>query len=224
MPDVGDVVTARLTVAPYDSSTSAVLVVTAPDGTLSTPVTSTVDGGQTWTAPLTYTAAGVWLLRWTVTGTGASVENQQIAVAPTPGAGLTGHSYATTTQLANQLQAAPPLDAARQLVDASKALDDALLTAVYDTDSAGMPTDPDVQAAFAEAVCDIVDWWDETGDELGVDSDWQSVSAGPVSMSRGSNSNSAQPVGNGHLPPRAAAALRRLPPEKLRLGMVATPW
>ncbi|AQS70844.1 hypothetical protein [Streptomyces pactum] len=224
MPDVGDVVTAQLLVAPYDATTTATLAVTAPDGTVSTPVTSTVDSGQTWTAPLTYTAAGVWLLRWTVTGTGASVEIEQVSVAPTPGAGLTGRSYATTTQLANQLQAAPPLDAVRQLADASKSLDDALLTAVYDTDSAGMPTDPDVQAAFAEAVCAIVDWWDETGDELGADGDWQSVSAGPVSMSRGSNSISAQPVANGYLPPRAASALRRLPSEKLRLGVVATPW
>ena len=95
MPDVGDVVTAQLVVAPFDGTTQAVLSVTAPDGTVSSPATSTGDGGQTWTAPLTYSAAGVWLLRWTVTGTGASVENQQIAVAPTPGAGQTGRVYAT---------------------------------------------------------------------------------------------------------------------------------
>ncbi|MFM9675772.1 hypothetical protein [Streptomyces brasiliscabiei] len=224
MPDVGDIVTASLTVAPYDVTTSATLAVTAPDGTTSAPATGTADGGQTWTSTLTYTQAGVWLLRWTVTGTGASVENQQVSVAPTPGTGLTGRVYATTTQLANKLQAAPELDSVRQLADASKSLDDALLTAIYDTDDEGMPTDPAVIAAFAEAVCEIVSWWSETGDELGADGGWQSATAGPVSLTRSSDTTTAQPVAGGYLPPRAAAALRRLPPDKLRLGVVATPW
>lgn len=224
MPDVGDLATASLTVDPYDGTTAATLVVTRPDGTTMSPVVTGAGGGQTWTAPVTYTQAGVWLLRWTVTGTGASVENQMVSVAPTPGSGLTGRIYATTTQLANQLQAAPELDSVRQLADASKSLDDALLTALYDTDDEGMPTDADVRAAFAEAVCEIVAWWGETGDELGADGGWQSATAGPVSLTRGSDTTTAQPVAGGYLPPRAAAALRRLPPDKLRLGVVATPW
>lgn len=224
MPDVGDKVTASLAVSPHAVDTQAALTVTAPDGTTSTPSVSTADGGATWTAPLTYTAAGVWLLHWVVTGTGSSVENEQVSVAPTPGTGLTGRVYATTTQLANQLQAAPDLDAVRQLAEASKALDDALLTALYDTDDDGMPTDADVAAAFAEAVCYIIEWWGETGDEVGADGGWQSASAGPVSLTRGPDTTTAQPVAGGYLPPRAAAALRRLPPDKLRLGVVATPW
>lgn len=224
MPDVGEVAAASHTVDPFDETTQATLTVTDPDGTATTPSTSTDDDGHTWTASFTYTAAGVWLLTWTVTGVGASVENEQVAVAPTPGAGLTGRVYATTTQLANYLQAAPPLDAVRQLTDASKALDDALLTALYDTDDDGMPTDLDVIAAFAEAVCAIVEWWEETGDPVGADGGWQSATAGPVSLTRGSDTATAQPVAGGYLPPRAAAALRRLPPDKLRLGVVATPW
>lgn len=225
MPDVGDKVTASLTVTPHDGTTQAALTVTAPDGTTSTPSVSTADGGATWTAPLTYTAAGIWLLHWVVTGTGASVENELVSVAPTPGSGLTGRIYATTTQLANKLQAAPSLDAVRQLAEASKALDDALLTALYDTDDDGMPTDQDVIDAFAEAVCYIIEWWGETGDEVGADGGWTSVSAGPVSLGgRNADSAAAQPIAGGALPPRAEAALRRLPPEKLRLGVVGTPW
>ncbi|MEU6279732.1 hypothetical protein [Streptomyces sp. NPDC047028] len=132
--------------------------------------------------------------------------------------------YATVEQLADYLDTAAPANATKLLRDASSALDDALLTAIYDTDDAGMPTDTDVIEAFTEAVCAIVEWWQETGDPVGADGGWQSVSAGPVSLSRGSDTTTAQPVAGGYLPPRAAAALRRMPPEKLRLGVVVSPW
>ena len=131
--------------------------------------------------------------------------------------------YATTTQLANALHEAPPLNSVQLLTDASRALDDALKTAVYDTDDDGMPTNADVAAAFAEAVCAIVEWWGETGDPVGADGGWDSVSAGPVSLSRGSGSTAAAPISGGALPPRAAAALGRLDRCVFRLGVVCTP-
>lgn len=199
MPDVGDVVTARLTVAPYDGTTLAALTVTAPDGTVSSPVASTVDSGQTWTAPLTYTQAGVWLLSWVVTGTGASVENEQIAVAPTPlaGAGAGGRAYATTTDLAEYLQAAPPLDAARLLADASHMLDARVLAYCrYDVTDAGLPTDTDVAEAIGRAVCAQVAWWDEVGDSTGAaGAGYGSVSIGSVSLGRTTGSASASASG-----------------------------
>src|SRR5690606_41301848 len=108
MPDVGDLVTAQLVVSPYDGTTQAALAVTAPDGTVTTPVVSTGDGGQTWTAPPTYTAAGIWRLSWTVTGTGASVGAALVSVAPAPGAGLAGRVYAGSTRRGQSKQAAPP--------------------------------------------------------------------------------------------------------------------
>ncbi|MFE0819169.1 hypothetical protein [Streptomyces sp. NPDC058847] len=193
--DVGDVVTAQLLVSPYDASTTATLTVTAPDGTTSTPVASTVDGGQTWTAPLTYTAAGIWLLHWTVTGTGASVENEQIAVAPTPDAGPAERVYATTTDLANYLQAAPPLNAGLLLRDAARMLEQRVLRLChYDVDTTGMPTDPDVTAAIGRAVCAQAAWWDEVGDHTGAaGAGYGNVSIGSVSLGRttGSASSSA---------------------------------
>jgi len=220
MPDVGDFVTATLTVDPFDGTTAAALLVTRPDGTTASPVVTGAGGGQTWTAPVTYTLAGLWRLSWTVTGMGASVEHEIVSVAPAPAVTASGRVYATTTQLANTLHAAPPLDAVQQLENASKALDDALLTAVYDTDTDGMPTHSDVIAAFAEAVCYIVEWWGETGDQVGALGGWDSVSAGPVSLSGGSGGAAGTPIAAGALPPRAAAVLHRLDPAVFRLGVI----
>ncbi|MEU5624285.1 hypothetical protein [Streptomyces tendae] len=211
MPDVGDLVTARLAVDPADETTQAVLVVTPPTGPPLTPVVTPQNDGALWTAPVVYTMAGLWRLSWTVTGTGAGVEHEIVSVAPTPPVTGTGRVYATTTQLAEYLGAAVPLDAVRLLTDASRALDDALKTARYCVDDDGLPTEPAVQAAFAEAVCAIVQWWDETGDPVGADGGWDSVSAGPVSLSRGSGSAAAAPIAAGALPPRALAALQRVP-------------
>ena len=221
MPDVGDLVTARLTVDPYDGTTAATLLVTRPDGTTISPVVTGADGGKTWTAPVTYTLAGLWRLSWTVTGTGAGVEHEIVSVAPAPAVTATGRVYATTTQWANILHEAPPLNAVQLLIDASRALDDALKAAVYDTDADGLPTHPDVAEAFAEAVCRIVEWWGETGDPVGADGGWDSVSAGPVSLSRGSGSAAATPIAAGTLPPRALAALQRVPGSHLYFGVTS---
>lgn len=222
--DVGDLVTASLTVDPFDGTTAATLAVLRPDGTTVSPVVTGAGGGQTWTAPVSYTLAGLWRLSWTVTGTGASVEHEVVSVAPAPAVTVSGRVYATTTQLANILHEAPPLDAVQLLTDASQALDDALLTAVYDTDDDGLPTHVDVIAAFAEAVCRIVEWWAETGDPVGADGGWDSVSAGPVSLSRSSGSTASAPIAAGSLPPRAAAVLRRLDVCVFRLGVVVSGW
>ncbi|MYR45086.1 hypothetical protein [Streptomyces sp. SID5910] len=227
MPDVGDQVTARLTVAPYDQTTMAALVVTAPDGTVSTPVVSSVDGGQTWTAPLVYTLAGVWLLRWTVTGAGASVENQQVSVAPTPGAGASGRVYATTTDLANYLRAAPPVDSAGLLEDASRMLDARVLTYCrYDVDNAGLPSDPDVAAAIGRAVCAQVAWWDEVGDSRGAAGvGYGSVAIGSVNLGRSVTSVSGDDSAARQLAPQVADELRA--PHlhgKLWLGALAVTW
>ncbi|MGY0023754.1 hypothetical protein ACVHNB_32895 [Streptomyces sp. YJ-C3] len=210
MPDVGDVVTARLVVSPADQTTGAALVVTRPDGTTDAPVVTSEDDGTVWAAPVTYTLAGLWRLSWTVTGTGASVEHEVVSVAPAPLVATTGRVYATTTQLAEYLGTAVPLDAVRLLTDASRALDDMLRAARYCVDDDGMPTDPAASAAFAEAVCAIVQWWDETGDPVGAGAGWDSVSAGSISLS-GRSSSTATPIAAGNLPPRALAALQRVP-------------
>ncbi|MFE0808215.1 hypothetical protein ACFW34_12115 [Streptomyces sp. NPDC058848] len=231
MPDVGDVVTARLVVAPYDATTTAVLAVTAPDGTVSTPVTSTVDGGQTWTAPLVYTLAGVWRLSWTVSGTGASVEHELVSVAPTPQVGAGGRVYATTTDLANYLQEAPPLDAQQLLDAASRMLDSRVLAYCrYDVTDLGMPSDPDVATAISRAVCAQAAWWDEVGDHIGAaGAGYGNVSIGSVSLGRTTGSAASSASGED-------SAARQIAPQvwdelrapalydKLVIGAVAVPW
>ncbi|MFF7553569.1 hypothetical protein ACFZA9_11865 [Streptomyces olivaceus] len=227
MPDVGDVVTAQLVVAPYDTSTQAVLTVTAPDGTMSTPVTTSEDGGQTWTAPLVYTAAGVWLLHWMVSGTGASVENEQVSVAPTPGASAGGRTYATTTDLANYLREAPPLDAAGLLADASTMLETRVLAYCrYDVDDQGMPSDPDVSKAISRAVCAQVAWWDEVGDSTGAAGvGYGNVAIGSVNLGRSVTSVSGDDSAARQIAPQVADELRA--PhlhDKLYIGALSVPW
>jgi hypothetical protein len=215
MPDVGDFVTARLSVDPADGTTAATLVVIPPTGLPLTPVVSSQEGGAVWTAPVTYTMAGLWRLSWTVTGTGAGVEHELVSVAPLPGASAGGRVYATTTQLAEYLGAAPPLDGARLLLEASRLLDrDFLKAAVYDVDSTGLPTDTEVAAAFAEAVCAQVEFWGEVGAETDISGPLQGVTIGSVNLQYGAGDNRSGPS---YYAPKLVRALQSLPAVKFRL-------
>lgn len=186
MPDVGDMVTATLLVNPFDNTTAATLLVTRPDGTTVSPVATTDDDGNTWTAPLTYTMAGTWFLKWSVTGMGASVEWEEVGVSPDPTyVNPDVRVYATTTELANFLRAAPPPGARGLLEDASRAMARVLIQSVYAVDSLGFPSDLVQREAVRDATCAIVEWWMETGDVLGTSGDWASASAGNVSITRG---------------------------------------
>ena len=219
MPGVGDQVTASLTVVPADATTAATLTVTAPDGTLSTPAATSVDDGTTWTAPVTYTAAGVWRLSWAVTGTGASVEHQMVSVAPAPGGPVGGRVYATTTQLAEYLQAAPALDSARLLLRASELLDsDFLLPAVYEVDGDGMPTDPDVIKGFADAVCAQVEFWGEVGEETDISGPLVGAQIGSVNLQFGTGADRSGPS---YYAPKLLRALGSIPKDVFRMQVWA---
>lgn len=115
--------------------------------------------------------------------------------------------YATPEQLTAWTGKAAPPDADRLLARASEDVDDALLAAVYTTDSAGMPTEPAVVAALADAVCAQVEYQLAAGsDGTGADDRWDSVSIGPVAMS---GRRGARPPGAVDLAPRAHRALTR---------------
>ncbi|MFJ9892718.1 hypothetical protein ACIQPR_05230 [Streptomyces sp. NPDC091280] len=102
----------------------------------------------------------------------------------------------------------PPPDADRLLALASEDIDDALLTAVYRTDSAGRPTDPKVVTALAEAVRAQIEYWAATGDDgTGAAGRWDSVSIGPVSLSGRKDPPAA--AGDVDLAPRTHRALTR---------------
>lgn len=106
-----------------------------------------------------------------------------------------------------------------QLRAASARLDSALSGVYYDTDAAGLPTDSDVSAALAAAVCAIVQYWEETGDTTGSGAGevYQSASIGSASYTRGYSKEGSAAGGSGRLPQvasdiLAAAGLRAVAP------------
>ncbi|MFE4256052.1 hypothetical protein ACFRU3_42785 [Streptomyces sp. NPDC056910] len=116
--------------------------------------------------------------------------------------------YATADQLAAWTGNPAPSDADRLVTRASEDIDDALLTAVYCVDDAGMPSDPDVVQALADATCAQVEYQQATGDDgTGAAGRWDSVSIGPVSLS-GRSDTMPGPTGL-DLAPRAQRRLRR---------------
>lgn len=89
---VGDVEVPYLDITPVDGTTAATLTVVDPAGaeTVITATGGTVqDDVQRWTADtaVTYAQAGLWLLKWTVTGTGAGAETLQVYVTASPVSG-----------------------------------------------------------------------------------------------------------------------------------------
>jgi hypothetical protein len=98
-------------------------------------------------------------------------------------------AYATVGELDAALGYTPT--GAQQLLDrASRDIDQALLTAVYDVDSGGAATDPDVIAALRAAAIEQVAYQLELGNTSGIRHGMQpgvpsGTSAGSVDLSRG---------------------------------------
>jgi hypothetical protein len=99
-------------------------------------------------------------------------------------------------------------EATRLLTRASGKVDELLLTAIYDTDSGGAPTDAKVIEALKEATCAQAAWWLETGDESGVQGRYQSVGIGSVSLTRAGAGSARGVAGDDTASPDAARVLR----------------
>lgn len=87
--DVGDTAPLHLTVNPYGDDTLAeVTEVRCPDGTLLDPPPLSAAGEHLgeWTAALPLAQAGLYVVTWTVTGTGAGLERDVVPVRPAPAA------------------------------------------------------------------------------------------------------------------------------------------
>jgi hypothetical protein len=125
MPDVGDFRTPTLTVNPFDGTTVATLSVVAPNGTATAVAVASSGGGASWaaTAPYEFTAEGVWVERWTVTGTGKGREfAYEIAVGVALPAQLPealAHIGHLVARLGRSLTASEKLRAPAMLGDAS---------------------------------------------------------------------------------------------------------
>lgn len=73
--------------------------------------------------------------------------------------------YATAEQVHALVGITPTAGTLRR---ASRDVDSILKSAVYDTDTVGMPTSQPVQDLFAEMVAEQVAWFSELGDETGI--------------------------------------------------------
>lgn len=83
--DVGDPAVFQVTVGGHNETTNATVVVTAPDGTTTTPTPTTPDGGATWILPdVVLNQAGRWYVTWTVTGAGAGTQSDVVEAEPLP--------------------------------------------------------------------------------------------------------------------------------------------
>lgn len=117
-------------------------------------------------------------------------------------------TYATAADLAGSpwnLTLAPD-EADRYLALASADVETLTATAVYATDSSQMPASAPIRQAFRDATCAQAVWLAETGDEMGVSSQFKSISLGSFSASVGAGSTAA--FGGSVLAPRAVAILR----------------
>lgn len=93
--------------------------------------------------------------------------------------------YATVEEFGVFLDPDPvPANAARLLKNASRKLDGLLIGACYDTDTGGMPTDPDVIDLFREAVCLQAQYIADLGDETGANANVNSQTVGNVTVTR----------------------------------------
>jgi hypothetical protein len=125
LPDIGDVyrisTTVTDTAGDLVNAATAVLTVTAPDGTTSTPAVTNPSAG-TYHADVTIDAAGRWLWRWATT-TPTGVEHGHIDVPVDPPARLL--PLATIEDLESRIGTLSPAQVARVpalLADASAAI------------------------------------------------------------------------------------------------------
>jgi len=97
----------------------------------------------------------------------------------------------------------------RQLQRASDLVDAALQSAYYTVDASGNATDAGVIAALRNATCAQVEWWRQTGDEMGAKA--------LTRPAPGARATSPAPTMQG-------AALRRLCPRALEYLTVPNLW
>lgn len=169
----GDTITPHLAITDLtiDDTTTATLTIYDPDDDPLTATATPDDDTRTvWTAnTITVAAPGEWRMVWTVTN-GAGQRRTIVRVITVTDDAVTvptGFSYATTGDWAHYTRNPLPDDGRRTLIAASREIDRATRTAVYATDDRGYATDPDIRRALADATCELVLWWAETGLETG---------------------------------------------------------
>ncbi|MFI7547208.1 hypothetical protein [Actinoplanes sp. NPDC049599] len=156
---------------------TAVLTITRPDATTDTPAVTHVSTGIYRAPTFQPNQLSVWRYRWDISGAVTDVAFGAFLVVdgtlPPPGA------YAARTDLAGVIPVVPD-NAEQLLVRASRDVDRALLTAVYD------PTDPAVIAALRDATVEQVAGNLGSGDKtgLGITTTPQGFTLGKLSVQK----------------------------------------
>lgn len=135
-----------------------------------------------------------------------------------------GRVYATAADYQAYSGQTPPADIDRLLARASGLLDaEVLISAWYSTDTAGLPTDTTVAAAFADAACAQVEFWGEVGEDVDMSGPVEEVKIGSAQIrynsGAGTNRVEATTIG-----PRVYRALAALPSTVLRSGVGTPGW
>lgn len=113
-------------------------------------------------------------------------------------------AYATPEEYEAYTGATVPAGIALMLTRASRVVDQVLLSAVYDVDDDGLPTDPAVQAALRDATIEQAAYWAQTGEDgTGALSEYANVSIGSVSLGRAQTEGAGPGSGARTLAPQA---------------------
>ncbi|WP_408895939.1 hypothetical protein ACJ5H2_13565 [Nocardioides sp. R1-1] len=117
--------------------------------------------------------------------------------------------YATSGQYATYTGGTAPANVDALLRIASRVVDVLLTAVVYDVDASGVPTNPDVTEAMADATCAIAAEADATGVlQAGGTQQWDSVGIGNVSLSGRGTTDETVTVDGIPVPGPALLALR----------------
>jgi hypothetical protein len=117
--------------------------------------------------------------------------------------------YATVEELTEFLKPKPvPADAAQLLARASRDVDKALLCAVYDVDTAGMPTAPAVAQALKEATLEQAAWRMRMGDGASSAGKWSRVAIGSANLERRTDRTAPDEAAVGRLGADASEVLQ----------------
>jgi hypothetical protein len=192
VPVAGDLLVPRLDVDPAGPDTVAVLTVINPDDTRTPVPVRAESGNAVWFGDQLRLTGGQYRLWWTVTGTGADDTVQYVSVDPDPNAVPDGFSFATTADLVSWTGQPLPDNARRTLIAASREIERITRACRYRVDTDGRPLDPDLRRALAEATCELVGWWAETGTQTGARGLLTSASIGGVTVAYNGNSTNPQ--------------------------------
>jgi hypothetical protein len=141
---------------------------------------------------------------------------------------MSSRTYAVPADYQTYTSQTPTADTPRQLSQAGTMLEASVFRyCYYDSDPVtGMPTDPNVAAAFRDAVCAQVEWWTAVGDQIGIGGigTYDQVHIGTVRLMSSKSIGNITMSAARQVAPKAIDALQSLDvtPDIFRFGLVVS--